>query len=129
MASSLENHVRFETALASALQTCGINYSLKEKQKDILYYLCTTEQSSIPRHAFVLLPTGYGKSDIFGLYAQLKNIMDNKSSTKVVVISPLRSLMIEQVKKWKARQVRAFALLKQKEMSPKDIKGKLNFNK
>jgi superfamily II DNA helicase RecQ len=129
MASSLEQHERFDEALASALQTCEINYSLKDKQKDILYYLiCTTEQSSSPRHAFVLLPTGYGKSDVFGLYGQIKNIM-SKEKTKVVVISPLRSLMLEQVKKWKARNVRAFALLKQKEMSPKDIKGQLNFNK
>ena len=129
MASSSQKHEIFEKALASALQTCHIDYSLKEKQINILHYLCTTEPSSNTRHAFVLLPTGYGKSDIFGLYAPINNIMMKKKNTKVVVISPLRSLMMEQVKKWKGRKLRAFALLKQTEMLPKDIKGKLNFNK
>ena len=97
MASSRYTSMCFEQAKIDAMAFCKITYELKPEQNDILKSICSGIALGEQPHLFALLPTGFGKSDIFGLFPQIMNTMSGAHATKAVVISPLRSLMIDQV--------------------------------
>ena len=58
----------FNTAVQQVLTYYNITYSLKQQQLSAIKLVCQR------KHTFAVLPTGFGKSDIFGL---LPLIMDN----------------------------------------------------
>jgi len=107
----------FEEALCQTLKKCHINYSLKTTQVDILQHL--TQQST---DVIALLPTGYGKSDLFMLYPVLKELLSGKPS-KVLIICPLKSLICDQVQRARVRGIAAYGLRPQSEMTMDDITG------
>ena len=51
--------------LEEVLSDCNIGYQLKEEQKEVIV------NAVHGCHTFVLLPTGFGKSDCFGLVGPL----------------------------------------------------------
>ena len=70
-------------------------YELKEQQLASLVSLFSRQ------NCITVLPTGFGKSDIFALFPLLLNFMvPDKDRHKALVIrpSPLRSLIADQVK-------------------------------
>jgi superfamily II DNA helicase RecQ len=87
----------FENALASAKRKLGIGFDLKDRQLetlDNLYggYDCVS-----------VLPTGYGKSVIFQLLPWLLG----SESGIVLVVSPLTSLMQDQVMSLSEKDIKA----------------------
>ena len=51
----------FDNALQEVCKELHLSYALKEEQVETIKNLCDK------KHSFCLLPTGFGKSDIFGL--------------------------------------------------------------
>ena len=79
-------------------------------------------------HVFVNLPTGYGKSLIFQCLPIVADVLNNRprGSSIVVVISPLRSLMDDQVSYLCNLGVPAVAI--SDEMDPEMVQQSLNGN-
>lgn len=51
---------KFHSALSDVLSEHGVRYQLRDEQKECLELICDKK-----KHVFALLPTGYGKSDIY----------------------------------------------------------------
>ena len=64
----------FDEALHRTLVKCKIQYSLRKEQYDALHHICTRNEKDA-HHSFALLPTGFGKSDIFGLCPVILNMV------------------------------------------------------
>ncbi|XP_048245704.1 ATP-dependent DNA helicase RecQ-like [Haliotis rufescens] len=80
----------FETALAYAKDNIDISFKLKDKQEE------TLKTVFAGRDCIAVLPTGYGKSLIFQLLPFLLQ-RDRPVPGIVIVVSPLNSLMQDQV--------------------------------
>ncbi|XP_046343725.2 ATP-dependent DNA helicase RecQ-like [Haliotis rufescens] len=80
----------FETALAYAKDNIDISFKLKDKQEE------TLKTVFAGRDCIAVLPTGYGKSLIFQLLPFLLQ-RDRPAPGIVIVVSPLNSLMQDQV--------------------------------
>ena len=120
MAGSRDYDNCFEEALTYALQAIGRgDIRLKEAQKDALKCLFRGED------VFLWLPTGFGKSVC---YEALPFLFDFKlghtsrvdSRSTVIVVSPLISLMTDQVTSLRQRGVSA-AILSRREGVNKDL--------
>ena len=76
---------------------------LKKEQKDAIMYFISS------RDVFVALPTGFGKSLIYGclphLFDRLKKL--DEPSSIVIVVSPLKALMKDQADKFKSLGINA----------------------
>ena len=96
---------RFESALATTLTKYSVASQLKPLQSVAIQYLCSMERDA-PCHTFVTLPTGYGKSLIFGLSPLVLDSMHPERSHKCIVKMPLRSLILDQVARWKEAGVK-----------------------
>ena len=59
------------------------------------------------KDVFVWLPTGFGKSLCYELLPFLFDVKRDRADSVVVVVSPLVSLMIDQVRSLRSRRVEA----------------------
>lgn len=67
-----------------------LNITLKEKQVEAILNL-------LSRHdVFVSLPTGYGKSIVYGVLPLAFDLLLGKQGSIVICVSPLTSLMMDQ---------------------------------
>ena len=95
----------FETSLRNVFPTFGLT-ELKDEQKQALFYLVSGHD------VFVNLPTGFGKSLIYELAPFVVKEMCLKKEGKsrsaiVLVISPLISLIKDQVKSLQKKGIKA----------------------
>lgn len=99
MAERSSTRMSFDQALTSALQSIGKgDLTLKKQQVESIRYVLAGKD------VFAWLPTGFGKSVI---YECLPFVFERLSERKslVLVVSPLVSLMIDQVMSLKKRGV------------------------
>ncbi|XP_077996733.1 ATP-dependent DNA helicase RecQ-like [Glandiceps talaboti] len=90
----------------------NFQYDFKDQQQEIFSAILNKQ------HVTGILPTGYGKSDCFTIPQLLMDeIYPDEKPHLGLVISPLRSLMINQCQVWKERGIKAECILKQSEMS------------
>ena len=86
-----------QSVIEEVVQSLGYD-ALKEKQKEALHHFISG------RDVFVSLPTGYGKSLIYGCLPRLldrfKKLPDGTSI--VIVVCPLKALMMDQVKHFRS---------------------------
>ena len=105
-AATVNTGDQFATGLSFSLEKLGIpDITLKEEQRLAIYG---------GRDVFVWLPTGYGKSLC---YQTIPFLMDHKlglvsasKSSTVLVVSPLVSLIIDQVQNLRKRGVKSSIL-------------------
>ena len=77
----------------AALSSIETKYSFKFKEKQIQ----AIKSIVSGKDTFVVLPTGYGKTKIYAHLPEIYKHLDNFGT--VLVISPLKSLMMDQVTK------------------------------
>ena len=94
----------FEENLQKALEDLGIKFKLKEQQIEALKSLYDG------RDTFCMLRTGFGKSIIYQTTPFLLGYKLDNHSTITLVISPLNSIMHDQVRSLAERGVQACAL-------------------
>ena len=83
----------FDCALEEALSSLsglGISLELRPEQKQAIYTLLSR------RDLMAVLPTGFGKSLIFQLLVQVKEILSGKTAC-VIVVCPLNSIVLDQM--------------------------------
>ncbi|VDI69574.1 ATP-dependent DNA helicase RecQ [Mytilus galloprovincialis] len=80
--------------VSNALKTIEMKYAFKfkEKQMESIKYIMEGKDT------FIVLPTGYGKSKIYSHLPEIHGLVRDTPGT-VLVISPLQSLMKDQVSK------------------------------
>ena len=96
--------VDFEAALSNSLQQFLHISGLKHEQK-----LCL-ETVAQKRDVFGILPTGFGKSLIFQLLPRLLKDLWKLERACVLVVTPLVSIMKDQVEELTGLGLRAFAI-------------------
>ena len=92
-------------------------YALKDEQIQALYTVLNK------KHCLSVLPTGYGKSDIFVLAPLLLDCLDKQKKHHSLVIVPLESLMLDMVCKFRDRSVSIVAIRQRKKMTKEEIMG------
>ena len=102
---AMESASKFDEALAAAVIQLGFKRSLVLKQEQ----RAAVQSVYDGKDVFLWLPTGFGKSLCYEL---LPFLFDNKlgrqpGSSLVIVISPLISLMVDQVVSLRSRGVKA----------------------
>ena len=94
----------FEQGLAFALQKVGKGH-LTLKKEQVSAIRCTYDLEDV----FIWLPTGFGKSIVYECLPFLLdyklNRVDGRTSSVVLVVSPLVVLMIDQVQSLRTRGV------------------------
>ena len=83
----------FDCALEEALSSLsglGISLEYRPEQKQAIYTLLSR------RDLLAVLPTGFGKSLIFQLLVQVKEILSGKTAC-VIVVCPLKSIVLDQM--------------------------------
>ena len=94
----------FEQGLAFALQKVGKGH-LTLKKEQVSAICCAYDQEDV----FIWLPTGFGKSIVYECLPFLLdyklNRVDGRTSSVVLVVSPLVALMIDQVQSLRTRGV------------------------
>ena len=98
-------------------RTYAFPYDLKPEQLSVICDLVNGV------HSFVVLPTGYGKSDIFVLVPLILDVVRPQKKHKALVVVPLLSLMADMAVKYQQRRVRVVAATKQDKMSQADVRG------
>ena len=94
--------VDFDCALNHALQCLGCpNLTLKPEQKESVRYVYEGKD------VFVWLPTGFGKSLCYEMLPFVFDVKRGRVDSLVIVVSPLVSLMIDQVRSLRRRGVQA----------------------
>ncbi|CAG2217423.1 unnamed protein product [Mytilus edulis] len=86
----------------NALQVIETKYSFefKEKQIEAINSIVNGKDT------FIVLPTGYGKTKIYSHLPEIYGLVNNMMGT-ILVISPLQSLMLDQVAKMSAIGINA----------------------
>ena len=77
----------------------SLNFDLKDKQTEALLHLVNR------RHVLTVLPTGYGKSEIFALLPLILNEIDQTKKHFSLVVIPLVSLMQDMVDRFTASNI------------------------
>ena len=96
----------FDSALEkalSALSGLGISLKLRSEQKQAVRTLL------LRRDLLAILPTGFGKSLIFQLLVQVKEILTGKPAC-VIVVCPLKSIVYDQLSEATAMGLTATSL-------------------
>ena len=96
----------FDSALEkalSALSGLGISLKLRSEQKQAVRTLLSR------RDLLAILPTGFGKSLIFQLLVQVKEILSGKPAC-VIVVCPLKSIVYDQLSEATAMGLTATSL-------------------
>jgi len=75
------------------------------------------------QHCLVVLPTGFGKTDIFILPPLMMDILEDEKQHFAIVIVPLLSLMFDMVVKYRVRGVEIVAITQASKMTPDDLDG------
>ena len=92
------------------------DYTLKEEQCRPLLNILNGE------HSLVVLPTGFGKSDIFMLAPLIKQVLTGERHHAIVIV-PLLSLMADMVLKCKSRGVQLICVTQSCNMTKEEIEG------
>ncbi|XP_038047154.1 Werner syndrome ATP-dependent helicase-like [Patiria miniata] len=90
---------------------CGVPYNLKPEQIQIIRSVLERR-----KNVFGLLPTGFGKSDCYGWLSSIMDKIETDVEHITLVISPLRSLMLDQVERWSSRGVTCAAIMRADEI-------------
>ena len=94
--------VKFESAISFALRCLDV---LKRQQKEAIKFVWEG------KNVFVLLPTGFGKSIIYEilpfLFDHKLGRVESRARSLVIIVSPLISLMADQVGCLRRRGARA----------------------
>ena len=85
--------------------------NLKDEQKKGIDSICSG------RHTLVVLPTGYGKSLVYIVSALLQRKI-------ALIITPLKALMMNQVRTLTRKGISALGLSSRQEMTPEDKRRK-----
>ena len=94
--------VDFDCAITHALQCLGCpNLTLKPEQRESVRYVYEGKD------VFAWLPTGFGKSLCYEMLPFVFDVKRDRSDSMVIVVSPLVSLMIDQVRSLRRRGVEA----------------------
>lgn len=97
--------------------------SLKPQQLTCLVKLLNS------KNVFAVLPTGFGKSLVYGVFPLLKDEIESTSSpnshTKscAIIISPLISIMKNQVQIWRDRGIPSVHVTTKEKMTHEEIEG------
>ena len=88
-----------ESTISTALKECLRDFpnikELRKEQKTCLVNLARGKD------VFAILPTGFGKSLIFQLFPRLSKAVQNSEKSTIIVVSPLVSVMRDQVEQLK----------------------------
>ena len=106
----------FDCALEEALSSLsglGIQLELRPKQKQAIYTLLSR------RDLLAALPTDFGKSLIFQLLVQVKELLSGKTAC-VIVVCPLKSIVLDQMTEASSMGLTSVSLL---EASLQDVES------
>ena len=93
------------------------NYSLKTDQVQAIVNIINK------KHSLVVLPTGYGKTDIFMLTPLILDILKPDEKHYALVVVPLLSLMAEMKLKYKDRGVDVVMVTQTQKMEAEELAG------
>ncbi|CAB3985129.1 ATP-dependent DNA helicase -like [Paramuricea clavata] len=116
----------FVEAVKFVMEMCKYNFLPKFEQLQAIYYLCRGKD------VFVHLRTGFGKSLIYTLFPYVCDALRSSPnndcrSSIVVLISPLISLMDDQMAKMAERGIHSVKLTDLKDRQVEDLRrGKSN---
>ena len=107
-----------ERRIDSVIENCCKSYGyseLKKEQRDILRTFLNGKD------VFGCLPTGFGKSLCYMLLPKAFDLLYNKTdgTSIIIVISPLTSLMDDQVESCVSRGIKAIAVTREEESKKK----------
>ncbi|KAL9952213.1 hypothetical protein ACROYT_G039428 [Oculina patagonica] len=104
MASLRITNDLFERALDDSLKDFVHIRQIKEEQKRCLRSLAEKKD------VFGILPTGFGKSLIFQILPRVLKVLWSLDKTSVLVVTPLVSIMKDQVEEMRRLGLKAFAI-------------------
>ena len=119
MASSSErfSNELFEEALSDSLREFKHITGLKEEQKSCLRSVAERKD------VFGILPTGFRKSLIFQLLPRVMKVLWKLERATVLVVTPLFSIMQDQVQELNRLGLRAFAIGLSDEEAEKELRS------
>ncbi|XP_071500236.1 ATP-dependent helicase wrn-1-like [Diadema antillarum] len=88
-----------------ATEMFGESFVLKTKQVEIIDSLAGGS------HTLAILPTAYGKSIPYVLFGPLMDKLNPETRHMTLVVSPLKSLMMDQMRRWESHGIRTAAIL------------------
>ncbi|XP_006815053.1 ATP-dependent DNA helicase RecQ-like [Saccoglossus kowalevskii] len=95
----------------------NLHYHLKPEQIDVITHILRNE------NCFAVLPTGFGKSICYMLPPVLLNETISDKRHYGLIISPLRSLMYDQVRSCNAMGIKSCCITRKKDMDTETIEG------
>lgn len=113
---NVENDL-FEKALSDSLRDFVHITQLKVEQKHCLRSL--VEKKDV----FGILPTGFGKSIIFQILPRVMKVLWNLERTTVLVVTPLVSIMKDQVEEMRQLGLKAYAIGLGDEETEKELRA------
>lgn len=97
-------------------------FDLKEEQISVI------ENVLQKKHTVGVFPTGFGKSICFVLPPLILDVQDSSVRHICIVISPLKSLMLDQCKHASKHGIAAAVMKGRDEMSPDVVEGNVQRN-
>ncbi|XP_006825696.1 ATP-dependent DNA helicase RecQ-like [Saccoglossus kowalevskii] len=95
----------------------NLHYHLKPEQIDVITHILRNE------NCFAVLPTGFGKSICYMLPPVLLNETISDKRHYGLIISPLRSLMYDQVRSCNAMGIKSCCITRKKDMDTETIEA------